>query len=64
MHTYEIYVFNPEDIKDGLYAGKKAGTISGWDIKLVKTDKDIKTFPLFDCIITKNDTPESSCELF
>lgn len=64
MNTYEIYVSNSEDINNGSYAGNKAGTVGGWEIKLIKTDKDIKNYPFFDCVITKNDTPESKCELF
>ena len=41
IHTYEIYICNPD-------TGE-----SGWDIELVRsTDNLIKAFPNFDCIIT------------
>lgn len=43
--VYEIYTINPET--------KEAG----WDLLFVRTNKDIKTFPNFDCIITVNDFP-------
>ncbi len=50
MHTYEIYTKNPE-------TGE-----GGWDIKLVRSiDELIKKYPNFDCIITKNDSPENQC---
>lgn len=64
MNTYEIYVYNSQPITDGIYAGKQAGEVDGWEIKLIKTDKDITTYPFFDCVITKNDAPEKDCELF
>ncbi len=51
LHTYEIYTCNPADVTEG-----------GWDIKLViSTDRLIKSYPLFDCVITKNDHPVSDC---
>jgi len=64
MNTYEIYVCNSKEITNGMYKGKQAGEVSGWDIKLVATDKDIKKYPFFDCIITKNCHPEFECEVF
>lgn len=47
--VYEIYTKNPDDL-----------TMGGWEIKFVRTDKDIKTFPLFDCVITRNDCNQPS----
>ena len=56
LNLYEIYVYNNCDIFDGMYAGKKAGEISGWETKhVLGTDEGIKTFPWFDCVISKND---------
>ena len=56
LNLYEIYTYNEEDITEGCYKGKKAGEVTGWNIFWVlSTDEKIKTFPLFDCIITKND---------
>lgn len=54
---FEIYVCNPEDIHNGVYAGNKAGDITGWDIKwvLAPNREAVKQYPLFDCIISKND---------
>lgn len=64
MRTYEIYTSNSEPVIDGYYAGKQAGEVPGWEIKLVATEKDITTFPFFERVITVNDIPESECELF
>ena len=56
LDLYEIYVSNSEDITDGVYEGKKAGEVDGWEIKwILSTDDHIFKFPFFDCIITKND---------
>lgn len=56
LTLYEIYVYNSEDIAEGVYEGKKAGEVDGWDIKWVLSKPEhIKNFPFFDCIITKND---------
>lgn len=56
LDLFEIYVCNSEDITEGVYAGKKAGEVSGWDIKWVLSTSDaIKFFPWFDEVITKND---------
>ena len=45
VNTYEIYTKCPDK-----------GT-GGWEIEYVtSTDKLIKYYPLFDCIISKNDT--------
>ena len=57
VNIYEIYVYNDKDIDTGNYTGSKAGTISGWEIKWIKTNKDIINYPFFDCIITTNDMP-------
>jgi len=64
MNTYEIYTYNSQPIVTGVYAGKQPGEVSGWEIKHVITDKDITTYPFFDCVITKNDIPVSACETF
>ena len=56
LDLFEIYVYNDEEITEGMYAGKAAGEVGGWDIKWVLgTDEGIKTFPFFDEVITKND---------
>ena len=53
VNTYEIYVCNPE-------TGE-----GGWEIKhVMSTNKLIKYFPNFDCIITRNDSPYDRCESF
>lgn len=53
-HTYEIYTRKPDDLN-----------IGGWDIKhVISTDAMIKHYPLFDCIITKNDSQWSECTQF
>lgn len=53
IHTYEIYTRNPE-------TGE-----GGWQIEHVRsTDYLIRQFPLFDCIITKNDVHVSECTDF
>jgi hypothetical protein len=45
-HVFEIYTKNP-----------KTGQ-TGWDIKFVyASDVTIKTFPHFDCVITRDDCP-------
>ena len=64
MNTYEIYVYNDRDIKEGVYKGSKKGTVSGWEIRYVMTNRDIKEYPLFDCVITKNDVTYADCEMF
>lgn len=57
LNLYEIYVYNDCPIYDGAYKGSLPGDVSGWDIQWVLgTDEGIKTFPWFDCVITKNDT--------
>ena len=44
IHTYEIYTCNPD-------TGER-----GWDIKhIASTDMLVKSYPLFDTIITRND---------
>lgn len=56
LNLYEIYIYNDFDIQTGVHEGKKAGEVSGWDTCWVLgTDEGIKTFPWFDCVITKND---------
>ena len=56
LDLFEIYVYNDFDIDEGCYEGKKAGEVSVWDTRWVLgTDEGIKTFPWFDCIISKND---------
>lgn len=46
IHTYEIYTCHPETGEEG------------WEIKLIRsTDRLIKSYPLFDTIIAKNDCP-------
>lgn len=42
--TYEIYTCHP-------VTGE-----TGWDIVHVETASDISLYPLFDCIITRNDS--------
>ena len=43
---FEIYIKNEETLQNG------------WDIKYVRSTEDkIKTFPLFDVIITRNNLP-------
>ncbi|MCD6337134.1 MAG: hypothetical protein J7M01_02745 [Candidatus Marinimicrobia bacterium] len=60
LDLFEIYVYNSEIITSGHYEGSPPGEVSGWEIKWVlATDAGIKTFPFFDCIITKND---NSCD--
>jgi len=45
LNTYEVYTCDP------------VTGATGWDIVHVRsTDRLIKSFPLFDCIITKNDS--------
>jgi len=45
-HVFEIYTKHPETKE------------RGWEIKFVYATTDgIKTFPLFDCIITTDDLP-------
>ena len=45
LNNYEIYTRCP-----------KTGEC-GWDIELVRSTKsDIESYPLFDCVITVNDT--------
>ena len=54
LHSYEIYTCNPDNPSEG-----------GWDIKLVEsTDELIRSYPLFDCIITKNDCVATEQHLF
>lgn len=44
IHTYEIYTLEPEKLT------------TGWDIKHIEsTDSLVKKYPLFDCVISKND---------
>lgn len=61
LDIYEIFVYNDKKIPESaetVYAGMEAGTVSGWQIKWVyATDEGVKTFPFFDCIISKNDCP-------
>ena len=46
QHIYEIYTCNPDD-----------PSVKGWDIiHVLSTDSLIAKYPLFDCIITKNDS--------
>ena len=46
-HIYEIYTKNPDDL-----------SIGGWDIKFIYASAStIKSFPLFDEIITIDDYP-------
>jgi hypothetical protein len=53
IHTYEVYTCNPE-------TGE-----GGWDIHYIRsTDRLIKYYPDFDCIITKNDTGSNEVEEF
>jgi len=53
INTYEIYTNNPE-------TGE-----SGWDIKHINsTDKLIRYYPNFDCVITKNDSAGKECKTF
>lgn len=53
INTYEIYTKNAT-------TGE-----GGWDICLVRsTDTFIKMYPLFDCIITKNDCVHDESFLF
>lgn len=56
-NLYEIYTYNPEDITEGAYEGKKAGEVSGWDIHWVlASNKDaLEDYPFFDCVISTND---------
>ena len=55
LNLYEIYVYNDCDIFDGMWAGKKAGEISGWSfIHVLATPEGIKTFPWFDCVVSEN----------
>jgi len=57
LDLFEIYVYNDHTINEGQYENSLPGTISGWEIKWVlATDDGIKSFPWFDCVITKNDT--------
>lgn len=50
LNTYEIYTKNPE-------TGER-----GWNIEFVtSTDRLIKSYPDFDCVITKNDHAMSKC---
>ena len=62
MRTYEIYTYNDKPIDFGCYAGSAIGEVSGWDIKLVATNDDIRLYPLFDCVITINDFTLDDCE--
>tara|TARA_R110002074_G_scaffold317075_1_gene487587 strand:- start:424 stop:648 length:225 start_codon:yes stop_codon:yes gene_type:complete len=49
---FEIYIKNEETLQ------------TGWDIKYVRSTEDkIKTFPLFDVIITRNDLPCKDCNI-
>ena len=53
VHQYEIYT-----------CCSKTG-VKGWDIKHIEsTDRLIKYYPNFDCVITKNDSAEQSIEEF
>ena len=66
---FEIYTYNTEPLKDGVYAGSPAGAISGWEIKwiLAPNREAIKKYPFFDCIISRNDNSTGqarSAELF
>ena len=50
VHTYEIYTCDP-------LTGQ-----TGWEIEHVRsTDDLIKSFPQFDCIITRNDSAYAQC---
>ena len=57
LNLYEIYVCNSEDIHDGMYEGKLAGEITGWDIHwvLASSEDALEDYPFFDCVITTND---------
>ena len=47
-----------------LYIKNKETLQTGWDIKYVRSTEDkIKTFPLFDVIITRNDLPCKDCNV-
>ena len=53
VNTYEIYTKNPDTLE------------GGWDIKFVEScDLCIKNYPLFDCIITRNDCTTNKTEPF
>lgn len=56
-NLYEIYTCNPEDITEGVYEGKKAGEVTGWNIHwVIATSEDaLKDYPFFDCVISTND---------
>jgi hypothetical protein len=48
---FEIYMFNDSEVN---YLGevRKAGTVSGWNIKCVfSTREKLKTYPNFDAVI-------------
>jgi hypothetical protein len=49
---FEIYTFNDSEVN---YLGevRKAGTVSGWNIKFVfSTREKLKTYPNFDAVIS------------
>ncbi len=53
---FEIYTCNDKPVT---YCGERvpAGSVTGWDIKwlLSLNEETVKQYPLFDCIISRND---------
>ena len=60
--NFEVYTFNDVEVTEGVYKGAKIGEVSGWNIKMVsvkantkdEAKKELKNYPLFDCIILFN----------